>query len=72
MRIVHDPYQLPGELPFTVDHFDIAGNLINTLGRYPDLASGRQAFDDAVSHRPQRIIYLRRRTRVIASHEPRK
>ena len=50
--------------------YDIAGNLIAELGRYPDLDSAREAFDAAVRHRPQRRLYLRRSARVIARHEP--
>jgi hypothetical protein len=34
VRIVRESYQ-PAELTFSLDHFD--GNLIETLGRYPDL-----------------------------------
>jgi len=46
-------------MPYTLDHFDAAGNLIDTRGRFADLASGRQAFDTAVRHRPQRHLCLR-------------
>ena len=69
-RIVREPYASLAETPFTVDHFDAAGNLIATLGSYPDLASGRQAFNDAVRHRPQRRLFLRHGAQVVAKHPP--
>jgi len=61
----------PAELPYSLDHYSAAGNLIETLGYYPDVASGRKAFDAAVRHGPQRHLCLRREGRVIAKHEPR-
>lgn len=70
VRIIREPYQA-AELRYTLDHFDAAGNLIDTLGRYPDLASGRKALDAAARHRPQRHLSLRDGARVIAKHEPR-
>jgi hypothetical protein len=65
IHIVREPYEAD-ERPFTVDHFDYHGNLIATLGRYPDLASGRTAFNDAVRMRPHRSVCLRHGGQVIA------
>ena len=69
VKIAREPYP-QRELPYSVDHFDAAGNLLATLGRYPDLASGRVAFDAAVRHRPQRHLCLRNGARVVVRHEP--
>ena len=68
VHIVREPYGA-AELPFSLDHFVAAGSLIDTLGRYPDLTSGQQAFDAAVRHRPQRRLSLRHEAPV--QHEPR-
>lgn len=70
VKIVRGPYK-PAELPFTLHYFDAVDNLIETLRRYPDLASGRQAFDAAVRHRRQRRLCLRHGAQVLAKHEPR-
>ena len=67
-RVPHEPAR--AELPFTVDHFDQDDNLIETLGRYADLTTGRAAFAAAVRHRPQRRFCLRHRAQVVARHEP--
>jgi hypothetical protein len=69
VRIERVPHPEP-ELPFSLDHFDRHGNLIATLGRYRDLATGREAFATAVRHRPQRHLCLRNRAQVLARHEP--
>lgn len=63
-RIVRETEAPLPELPYSLDHFSAAGNPIETLGYYPDLASGRGAFDAAVRHRPQRRLCLRNRARV--------
>lgn len=70
VRIVRETYEPPGKQPYSVDHFDAAGNLIETLVRCADLATARMAFDIAVRHRPQRRLCLRNGAQVIAKHEP--
>jgi len=69
VRIVRE-HSEPPEWPFALDVFDAAANLIGTLGRYADLASGRMAFNDAVRMRPHRRVCLRHGAQVVASHEP--
>jgi hypothetical protein len=69
VRIVREAGE-PTELPFGLDHYDAAGNLIDCLGRYPDLTTGREAFDDAVRMRPHRRVCLRHGGPVIVRHEP--
>jgi len=70
VRIIREPRGPPRELPYSLDHYDAAGNHVAELGRYPDLASGREAFAAAVRHRPQRHLFLRRGAQVIARNEP--
>jgi len=69
VRIEREPYPEPAR-PYSLDHFDAGGNLIDELGRYGDLTSAREAFDAEVRRRPQRHLCLRRGARVIAKHEP--
>jgi len=69
VRIEREPYREP-ERPYRVDWYDAAGNMIETLGRYADLTTGREAFAAAVRHRPRRHLCLRRDVRVVARHEP--
>jgi len=69
VRIVRESYPEPGR-PYSLDHFDAAGNPIAELGRYGDLTAAREAFDAEVRRRPQRHLCLRRSACVIARHEP--
>lgn len=53
------PSRVIEQLPYSIDHFDEGGNLIEVLGRVSSIVAARAAYDACIAEAPDKLIVLR-------------